>query len=79
LSTSHYDRHWPTITVNSNFLTISSARARAGLVFLLVTAAAQAAGTLTFNADDAPGDGRGSWTLQKGSSPANPIFVAGIA
>jgi hypothetical protein len=63
--------------VNSNFLTISSARARAGLVFLLVTAAAQAAGTLTFNADDAPGDGRGSWTLQKGSSPANPIFVAG--
>jgi hypothetical protein len=65
--------------VNSNFLPIRSALALACRVFLLGTVASQAAGTLTFNTADAPGDGRGGWTLQKGSSPANPIFVAGIA
>jgi hypothetical protein len=47
-------------------------------LLVLGTVAAQAAGTLTtFNTDNAPGDGRGWWTLQKGSSPSNPIFVAG--
>ncbi len=48
------------------------------LAFICLNAVCSAA-TLTFNTFDAPGDGQGSWTLSRPSSPSNLSFLTGYA